>query len=41
MLSYFILASLVLLFLALNLCAGSVAVPLREIPGILLGREAD
>ena len=41
MLSYFILASLVLLFLVLNLCAGSVAVPLREIPGILLGREAD
>ena len=41
MLSYFILASLVLLFLALNLCAGSVAVSLREIPGILLGREAD
>lgn len=40
-LSFFILGILVLLFLTLNLCAGSVAVPLNEIPGILLGGEAD
>ena len=36
-LSFFILGILVLLFLALNLCEGSVAVPFSEIIGILLG----
>ncbi len=40
-LSFFILGCLVLLFLALNLCAGSVAVPLREVFDILLGRGTD
>ncbi|MCI8745954.1 MAG: iron ABC transporter permease, partial [Lachnospiraceae bacterium] len=40
-LSFFILGILVLLFLALNLCEGSVAVPFSEIIGILLGEETD
>lgn len=40
-LSFFILGILVLVFLALNLCAGSVSVPLKEVLNILTGREAD
>ncbi len=41
MLSFFILGMLVLAFLALNLCAGSVPVPLGSVLDILMGREAD
>ena len=40
-LSFFILGILLLFFLALNLCAGSVSVPLKEVLHILLGGEAD
>lgn len=40
-LSFFILGILVVFFLALNLCAGSVQVPFSEVLHILLGREAD
>lgn len=41
MLSFFILGMLVLAFLALNLCAGSVPVPFGSVLDILMGREAD
>ena len=40
-LSFIILGMLLLFFLALNLCAGSVQVPLRAVLDILGGREAD
>ncbi|MCI9470826.1 MAG: iron ABC transporter permease [Lachnospiraceae bacterium] len=40
-LSFFILGILVLVFLALNLCAGSALIPLREVLHILGGGEAD
>ena len=36
-----ILGTLTLFFLALNLCAGSVRIPLGEVLNILGGREAD
>lgn len=39
--AYLILAALVLVFLAWNVCAGSVPVPFREVLNILFGREAD
>ncbi len=40
-LSFMILGTLALFFLALNLCAGSVRIPLGEVLNILGGREAD
>lgn len=40
-LSFMILGTLTLFFLALNLCAGSVRIPLGEVLNILGGREAD
>lgn len=40
-LSFIILWILVVLFLALNLCAGSVPIPIEEVLHILSGREAD
>ena len=40
-LSFMILGTLLLFFLALNLCAGSVRIPLGEVLNILGGREAD
>lgn len=40
-LSFFMLGILTLSFLAVNLCAGSVQVPLKEVFHILLGGEAD
>lgn len=40
-LSFFILGILVLIFLALNLCAGSTSIPLWEVFHIILGRGAD
>ncbi len=39
--AFLILFFLVLLFLALNLCIGSVAIPLADIPDILRGTAAD
>ncbi len=40
-LSFMILGTLTLFFLALNLCAGSVRIPMGEVLNILGGREAD
>ena len=40
-LSFFILGILVVFFLALNLCAGSVPVPIKEVLHIIMGGEAD
>lgn len=40
-LSFIILGMLLLFFLALNLCAGSVPVPLKAVFDILRGRESD
>lgn len=39
--AFFILAVLTVVFLAVNICAGSVNIPLSEVVRILLGREAD
>ncbi len=41
LLSFSILGILVLFFLALNLCAGSVPIPIGEVLHILSGRDAD
>lgn len=39
--SYMVLILLMLAFLALNICIGSVSIPLSEIPSILSGRASD
>ena len=39
--AFFVLAALLLLFLGVNVCAGSVGIPLSEVIKILGGGEAD
>lgn len=39
--AYMILIVLVLIFLAVNICAGSINIPIQEVWNILSGRHAD